>query len=131
MTTQEIVKALRYCTGLGFGYSLCGVCPLGDKRRRICRDLYGHAADMLESFTAELETTHHQLEQAKQELDAWKLRAEAAEYDMRKAIMGTGSPCKSCKYSIQDDAPCSVCDCVSHWQWRGPCAENGGQEAKT
>ncbi len=71
------------------------------------------AADMIEAMEADRDT--------------WKLRAEAAEYDMRKAIMGTCSPCKSCKYPIQDDAPCSVCNCVSHWQWRGPCAENGGE----
>lgn len=76
-------------------------------------DDLGMAADLIEKLTLERDT--------------WKLRADAAEYDMRKAIMGTGSPCKSCKYPIQDDAPCSVCNCMSHWQWRGPCAENGGE----
>lgn len=89
------------------------------------------AADMIEKLSTDLETTCHRLARSMQEQDDWKLRAKAAEHDMRKAIMGTGSPCKSCKYPIQDDAPCSVCDCVSHWQWRGPCAENRVQEEES
>ncbi len=117
MTTQEIVKALRYC---GEGDTVnCEFCPLQEGTVHACYELYQEAANLTESLSAELE-------QVKRERDVWKLRAEAAEYDMRKAIMGTGSPCKSCKYPIQDDAPCSVCNCVSRWQWRGPCAENGG-----
>lgn len=117
MTTQDVLKALRCCTAKP--YSDCDdECPYYwcdcDKE-----ELMKMAADQIESLSAELE-------QVKQERDTWELRAEAAEYDMRKAIMGTGSSCKSCKYPIQDDAPCRVCNCVSHWQWRGPCAENGG-----
>lgn len=25
------------------------------------------------------------------------------------------------------NTPCHECDSVNHWQWRGPCAENGGE----
>lgn len=55
----------------------------------------------------------------------WKNQAKAAEYDMHRAIMDTVSACDICKYSGQEETPCSVCNCVSHWHWRGPCAEDG------
>ncbi len=135
MTKQEIVKALRYCSGSGFGYSLCGVCPLGDKPKRICRDLYRHAADQIESLTAELETTRHQLEQTKQKRDAWKLRAEAAVQELQGAcwccVHGMGYEvlpgCVAYQCNYHDSKPDRTyrykCE---DWEWRGPCAENGG-----
>ncbi len=124
MTTQETAKALRCCAE---GLTGCLDCPLLGKSKRNCDDMHNNAADLLESFTAELKTTHHQLEQAKQECKTWKLRAEAAVNDMAKC-------CAVCKYYNK-----SMCvnpiDCFSvsgrntQWQWRGPCVENGGTDA--
>lgn len=40
----------------------------------------------VKALEEQLETAHHQLEQVKQEQDAWKLRAEAAERDMTSML---------------------------------------------
>lgn len=30
---------------------------------------------------------------------------------------------------LLENTPCNGCDFENHWQWRGPCAENGGTHA--
>ncbi len=79
MTTQEIVKVLKCCTDLTSPY-VCERCPIRHGSLTDCNSLRRQAADLIESLTAELE-------QVKQERDAWKLRAEAAEHDFETLFM--------------------------------------------
>lgn len=98
----------------------------------------------IKTLEDQLETVRHQLEQVKQEYEAknrslfdtsskaivmladhcnaWKLRAETAMHDMAKC-------CAVCQYDTMGVCmnPDGVCtNNYDHWQWRGPCAENGG-----
>lgn len=58
-----------------------------------------------------------------------KLKAEldAAKYDLRIC-----DNCDVCKYGTRATAPlgkCDKCHIRTNWEWRGPCAENGGKDA--
>lgn len=64
------------------------------------------------------------------ERDEYKRRAEAAEHDLQAA-----QGCDSCKYCLMDGDICARYSagenaCGAKWcagyEWRGPCAENGG-----
>lgn len=125
MTTQEIVKALRCCKQWeGCDCCVCVECSLYTADTEECEELKNQAADLIESLTAELETTRHQLEQAKQERNAWKLLAEAAVNDFGKC-------CAICKYNtesmcVNPNGCLNISGTNTGWEWRGPCAENGG-----
>lgn len=128
MTTQEIVEALRSCSE---GSGGCFHCLLYTAPQSSCYDMYGKAADLIETLTAELVTTRHQLEQVEQECEAWKRRAVAAERDLGHMI-----PCYTCNVRPVGEArECNGCNAMplngwkrSHYAWRGPCKENGGAE---
>lgn len=67
--------------------------------------------------------------------------------DCSKYISGTGATgqdgkeypdfkwtCEDFDYGqcpAMENTPCNGCDFVNHWQWRGPCAEDGGTDENT
>lgn len=131
MTEQELLTALRHCVK-----GTCRGCPL-DKPPGQCSvcavGLLGYASDATEHLMAKLETANHQLKQVRQERDAWKLRAEAAERDINKvSILYPCAVCKhgrfgTCTLAANLDEPRWRCNRdTNRFEWRGPCKENGG-----
>ena len=80
-------------------------CPYADDVLcvdNLCKD----AAAMIDALTAERDT--------------WKQRAEAAESDINMCC-----PCEVCTRSCTYDKVNPYDECAD-FEWRGPCAENGG-----
>ncbi len=65
--------------------------------------------------------------------DVWKRRAEAAEKDIRDMLVrGNVAICHFCKQDTNPDylESCEERGCAYVAEWRGPCAENGGEDIK-
>lgn len=85
-----------------------------------------------EYFIQAIESLLNEHESLKKERDEWKARCEAAERDIEHC-------CETCQYHhVYFDGYLSANDCTNldgeclnnydRWNWRGPCAENGGAE---
>ncbi len=96
-----------------------------------------------------LDAAANTIEKLSSDLDAWKQLAEAAKRDIRSLIENTDSACDFCTHRrvckgcenektcstdfefgtcpAMKDTPCNGCGLENHFQWRGPCAENGGE----
>lgn len=113
MTTQEIVKALITC---GENDS-CDGCPMFTYPAGCVGRLHRYAADVIESMTAELE-------QVKRE---------------RNAAIKDANSCRACKHAKPWNVNSYLVSCdklninkiatgCPYFEWRGPCAQNGGAE---
>ncbi len=116
MTTQEIVKVLKCCTDLTSPY-VCERCLIRHDPLIDCNSLRRQAADLIESLEAELE-------QAKRE---------------RNAAIKNANSCRACKHAKPWKVNSSLVSCdklninkiatgCPYFEWRGPCAQNGGAE---
>lgn len=123
-TPEEIKRGLQCCTPLdgegectGFD-AICRLCPYdgetwcADKMRK----------DAL-TYIAQIETQLRDAAKLQSDRDAWQRRAEAAERDLLKLMKNHQRGCNYCKHREY---------CTAAWdecapEWRGPCAEDGGE----
>lgn len=90
------------------------------KKDSHCEDNTEHeAADMIEQLTAELEQVKRERDAAVWELGSGKSCCASCKHDDTR---GRDEPCRTCLKSI------NLFDTPSRYEWRGPCAENGGAE---
>lgn len=95
----------------------------------------------IQQLEAELEEerTHHQhtIECAQSFEEEWvqmKRERDAAVRDIRhdcdtckhKEACLSNDFCEECGHAESDNTPCCSCHNLCNWEWRGPCAENGG-----
>lgn len=115
MTNEQklVVDGLKYCAT----HELCEGCPAKDTCYPRDDMLIGLAVDMIVQMAADLE-------ELRQERDA-------AVRDLKHKSFG----CEKCKhYMIASGKMCDLPigerkHSFGCWEWRGPCAENGGVES--
>lgn len=108
---KRIIAGLRFCAH-AFN---CYDCPATDDLCNMNDELQDKAADLIEQLTAELEQVRRERDAAVRDLSVHDHCALCKHYDCRI----DDSPCRECLDSKKAWAL---------WQWRGPCAENGGAE---
>ena len=86
-------------------------------------------SDDIAAMRDALELGRNKLRQAAEALEEAERERDAAVRDIE-----IHDGCEACKHAdlLETDSPCRECLASSEWfplwQWRGPCAENGGAE---
>lgn len=88
------------------------------------------AANMIEHLDEENAGLDMLLTSAQSAAETWQRRAEAAERDIRAMLCEDSSTvlCKYCAHLKNDDCVWMSEKCSSIVEWRGLCAENGGND---
>ena len=116
--------------------------PVWGEPVRVVNDRLRTAALMIENMIEEHERTQRtivcltlQIADSEKKCSEWKNRANALEHDLRHIKMDNCEVCKHCANATDCDCECIACklECAcksctdgDKWEWRGPCAENGG-----
>ena len=123
MTKEEIVQALRYCSGPD--YIDCTACKYfcyGDCLKRLVAD----AADLIERLTAENAKAEAERDALLELIKARPSCLVCKHFDYCEFDNATVIECMNC---VTKNCPCAGCCGSSRWEWRGlpEAPEEGGK----